>query len=82
MEKLTYSSNMFLIYWCVWVRIIQIRGAFNKFPDFFVKAFKIVLKIQYVIAIHLKGWLTNFYDFRFNGTATAAIEIHPDFHSW
>ena len=30
-------------------------GAFNKFPDFFVQAFKIVglLKIHYVIAIHL-----------------------------
>ena len=27
-------------------------------------------------------WLTNFYDFRFKGTATAAIEIHPDCHSW
>ena len=32
-----------------------IRGAFNKFPDFFVQAFKIVvdLKIQYVIPINL-----------------------------
>ena len=32
-----------------------VRGAFNKFPDFFVQAFKIVvdLKIHYVIAIHL-----------------------------
>ena len=23
------------------------------------------------------GWLTNFYDFRFKSTATAAIGIHP-----
>ena len=29
------------------------RSAFNKFPDFFVQAFTIVLKIHYVIAIHL-----------------------------
>ena len=34
-------------------------------------------KIQYVIAIHLMRWLTNFYDFRFKWTATAAIGRHP-----
>ena len=38
---------------------------------FFLQAF------QYVIAIHLMRWLTNFYDFSFKGTATAAIGIHP-----
>ena len=27
-------------------------------------------------------WLTNFYDFKFKWTATAAIGIHPDCHSW
>ena len=36
-----------------------------------------LIKIQYVIAIHLMIWLTNFYDFRFKRTATAAIGIHP-----
>ena len=35
------------------------------------------MKIQYVIAIHLIKWLTNFYDFRFKWKATAAIGIHP-----
>ena len=35
------------------------------------------LKIPYVIAIHLMRWLTNFYDFTFKWTATAAIGIHP-----
>ena len=35
------------------------------------------LKIQYVIAIHLMRWLTNFYDFRFKWTPTAGIGIHP-----
>ena len=34
-------------------------------------------KIQYVIAIHLMRWLTNFYDFRFKWTATTVIGIHP-----
>ena len=36
-----------------------------------------LLKIQYVIAIHIMRWLTNFYDFRFKLTATAGIWIHP-----
>ena len=35
------------------------------------------MKIQYVIVIQLIRWLTNFYDFRFESTATAAIGIHP-----
>ena len=35
------------------------------------------MKIQYVIAIYLVRWLTNFYDFMFKWTATAAIGIHP-----
>ena len=58
----------------------SIRGAFNRFPDFFVQAFKIVIdswKVQYVIVIHRMRWLTNSYDFRFQCTATSAIGIHP-----
>ena len=35
------------------------------------------MKVQYFIPIYLKKWLTNFYDFRFKWTATAAIGIHP-----
>ena len=35
------------------------------------------MKIQYVIAIHLMGWLTNIYDFRFKETL-----LKPDCHSW
>ena len=44
------------------------------------------MTIQYVIAIHLLRWLTNFYDFTFKWTATAVIGIHtllkPDCHRW
>ena len=40
-------------------------------------ACRTLLKIQYVIAIDLMRWLTNFYDFSFKWTATAAIGIHP-----
>ena len=35
------------------------------------------MKIQYVIAIHLMRWPTNFYDFTFKWTATSGIGIHP-----
>ena len=35
------------------------------------------LNIHYVITTHLMRWLTNFYDFRFESTATTAIWIHP-----
>ena len=70
-ELFCWTSSIYIyIYICV---------AFKKFPDFFVQAFEIVvlLKIQYVIAIHLMRWLTNFYDFRFKWTATKGIGIHP-----
>ena len=43
------------------------------------------MKIEYVIAIHLMRWLTNFYDFKFKWIATAAMEytlLKPDCHSW
>ena len=40
------------------------------------------MNIQYVIAIHLMRWLTNFYDFMFKWTPTAAIGIHPECHCW
>ena len=52
---------------------IYIRGEFNMFPDFFgtgIKNCRRLLKIQYVIAIHLMRWLTNYYDFRFPETYT------------
>ena len=58
----------------------KIRGAYDKFPDFFLMGIlncRKLMKIQYVIAIHLMRWLANFYDFRFKWTPTAAIGIHP-----
>ena len=60
--------------------LYYIRGAFNKFPDFFctnIWNYRRLLKIHYVIAIHLMRWMTNFYDFSVKWTATAAIGIHP-----
>ena len=58
-----------------------VRGAFNKFPDFFVQAFKIAVDSwefsMLLIAIHIMRWLTNFYYFRFKWTARARIRIHP-----
>ena len=63
-----------------WLLTWKVRGAYDKFPDFFRMGIwncRRFLKIHYVIAIHLMRWLTNFYDFSFKWTATAAIGIHP-----
>ena len=57
----------------------MIRNAYDKFPDFCrmgILNCRRLLRVQYVIAIHLMRWLTNLYDFRFKETATAAIGIH------
>ena len=50
-----------------------------RFQTFYksISNFHRLLKIQCVIIIHLMRWLTNFYDFRFKWTATAAVGIHP-----
>ena len=42
-----------------------------------IENWRTLLKIHYIIAIHLMRWLTNFYDFRFKWTVTAAIGMHP-----
>ena len=55
----------------------KLRGAFNKFPDFFCMGVRNccrILEIQYVIAIHFMRWPTNFYDFKFKWTATATTK--------
>ena len=48
----------------------QICGAFNKFRDFFVQAFKIVVDSW-------KFTMLLLYIFRFKWTATVGIGIHP-----
>ena len=43
------------------------------------------MKMQYVIAIPLMRWQSNFYDFSFKWTATQQLEynlLKPDCHSW
>ena len=63
---LDYGCQLYLL---IYIYIyIYICGAFNKFLDFFCTGIWNccrLLKIHYVIAIHLMRWLTNFYDFRF-----------------
>ena len=59
---------------------IYIRGAYNKFPDFFRMSkwyCRRLLNIQSVIAIHLMRWQTNFYDFWLKWKSTAEIGMHP-----
>ena len=58
------------------------------FQTFFVQAFKNcrrVLRIHYVIVIHLIRWLTNFYDSGSNQQLQQQLEytlLKPDCHSW
>ena len=58
------------------------------FPDIFctgIENCRGLLKIQYVIAIHLTRWLTNFYDFRLYGQLQQQLEYilrKPDCQSW
>ena len=50
-----------------------------SFQTFFVQAFKIVVDSWTfsMLLLYILRWLTNFYDFTFKWTATAAIGIHP-----
>ena len=45
------------------IQRVDIRGAFNRFPDFFIQTFEIIVD----------SWKSNFYDFWFKSTATAGI---------
>ena len=67
------DDDIYIYPWSPHHIYIYIRGVFQTFLFRHLK----LLKTQYVIAIHLMRWLTNFYDFRFKWTATAAIGIHP-----
>ena len=64
----------------LYIYIKYIRGAFNKFPDFFVQAFKIVVDSwKFSILLQYILWENRpiLYDFSFKWTATAVIGIHP-----
>ena len=68
------------IYLNICIALNKLRGAYDKFPDFFrIGIYNCcrLLKTHYVIAIQLMRWLTNLYDFSFKWTATAGIGIHP-----
>ena len=72
-------NNLDIFIISVWFSC-YVRGAFNRFPDIFctgISNCRRLLKIQYLIAIHRMRSVTNFYDFTFKWTATAAIGIHP-----
>ena len=78
---LLYLKCYFKLYIYIYIYMcVYIRGAFNKFLDFFCTSIwncRKLLKIQCIIATHLMRWLSNFYDCRFKWTATAGIGIHP-----
>ena len=54
-----------------------IRGVFNKFPDFFVQAFKIVVDSWKFTMLLLYILRDDWPIFTFKWTASAAIGIHP-----
>ena len=58
----------------------KLRGHSISFKTFFCTGIYDrcrFLKIKYVIAIHHMRWLTDYYNFRFKGSATVAIGIYP-----
>ena len=65
----------------------DVRGAFNKFPDFFCTGIwncRRHLKIQYLIAIHLMRWLAQMISGS-NEQLQQQLEytlLKPDCHSW
>ena len=75
-----YNKNVFRKSKSLKNMIKYIRNLYEvhmiSFQTFFVGVFKI-LKIQYVIAIDLMRWLTNFCDFRFKWTARSGIGMYP-----
>ena len=68
-ENIPYLLNDLCIY-------VLYSISFQTFFYTDIKNCRRLLIIQYVIAMHLMRWLTNFYDFRFKWTPTAAIGIH------
>ena len=67
---------------CLLINFIEkliITGTFNKFPDFFVRSFKIIVdswKFTILLLYSLRDdW--PIFDFSFKWTATAGIGIHP-----
>ena len=81
----TISSLLLFIFQSVW--IAKLRGAYNKFPDFFrMGHLKLLSTLQNSLCYCYILWDDwSFYDFRFKSTATAAMEytlLKPDCHSW
>ena len=80
-------SLLLLILICIF-NALYIRGAFNRFPDFFLyRHLKLssTLEIHYFIAIHLMRWLTNFMISGSNQQLQQQLEytlLNPDCHSW
>ena len=73
-----YTFSLFL-------HFMNIRGEFNKYPHFFLQAFKIVVENSVCYCYTSYEMNDQSYDFRFKWTATAGIGIHllkPDGHSW
>ena len=70
----------FLKLWVIYIyKYISMVNSIS-YQTFFctgISNWRTLLKIQYVIAIHIIRWLIKFYNIRFKWTATAGIGIYP-----
>ena len=76
-----FSCLQTVVYHWIGFNLVNIHDAFNKFPEFFVQAFKIVVdswKFSMLLLYNLWDDWPFFYDFRYKSTATAGIGTHPN----
>ena len=72
-----WVSSCVCMYACMYVSIYLSIYVVNSISSRIFLHRHLKLKVQYVIAIHLMRWLTNFYNYRFKWAATAGIGIYP-----
>ena len=74
--RICVISKLNLVYIYIYIYVVHSIGLQTLFCTGIYNYHRL-LNIQYVIAIHLIRWLTNFYDFKFKWTATTGIGMHP-----
>ena len=79
-EICIYIYIYIYIYICIYICVcVCVCGKSNSFQDILYRHLSCCrpLKVQYLIALHLIRWQTNFYDFRYKATGKVGIGIHP-----
>ena len=84
LQVLWYCSVSSNIDWCL-IRAIKVRSEFNKFPDFFLRAFKIVVDSWEFTMLFSMKWRQIFMISGSNEQLQQQLEytlLNPDCHSW